>query len=74
MDGMYIADESLVNDTERNRWHICTGIGAYIFIAVVDHLASGEDHRDIDRSFAWPAPWVSRSIFAGKDTGVGKRK
>ncbi|KAL2813209.1 alkaline ceramidase family protein [Aspergillus cavernicola] len=47
-------------------WHICTGIGAYIFIAVVDHLASGEYHTDIEGSFAWPASWASRSAFAGK--------
>ncbi|KAJ5092281.1 alkaline ceramidase family protein [Penicillium alfredii] len=47
-------------------WHIFTGIGAYIFIAVVDHLVSAEDHGDIEASFAWPAPWASRSIFAGR--------
>ncbi|KAL3429843.1 ceramidase [Aspergillus tetrazonus] len=28
-------------------WHICTGIGAYIFIAVVDRLVSGEYLSDI---------------------------
>ncbi|KAL3481745.1 alkaline ceramidase family protein [Aspergillus californicus] len=46
-------------------WHICTGIGAYIFMAVVDELASGENHNDIETSFAWPASWASRSLFAG---------
>ncbi|EAW08501.1 ceramidase [Aspergillus clavatus NRRL 1] len=51
-------------------WHICTGIGAYVFIAVVDHLVSGEDLRDIQQSFAWPAPWASRSIFAGRGPSV----
>ncbi|CAG8900352.1 unnamed protein product [Penicillium egyptiacum] len=45
-------------------WHICTGIGAYIFIAVVDHLVSGEDLSQ--QSFAWPASWASTSIFAGR--------
>ncbi|KAF7585710.1 hypothetical protein BBP40_010247 [Aspergillus hancockii] len=47
-------------------WHIFTAIGAYIFIAVVDHLVSGEDHKDIERSFARPAPWASRSIFGAR--------
>jgi dihydroceramidase len=47
-------------------WHICTGIGAYIFIAVIDHLVSGDDHRDIPGSLAWPAPWAAQSVFAGK--------
>ncbi|KAJ5535775.1 hypothetical protein N7513_008961 [Penicillium frequentans] len=46
-------------------WHIFTGIGAYIFIAVIDHLVSGEDHQDIHGRFAWPASWASQSIFAG---------
>lgn len=41
-----------------------TGIGAYIFIAVVDHLVSGESHDGIEESFAWPASWASRSVFA----------
>ncbi|KAI2818679.1 hypothetical protein CBS115989_4941 [Aspergillus niger] len=54
-------------------WHICTGIGAYIFIAVIDHLVSGEDVEAIEYSFAWPAPWASRSIFAGKGSAVGVR-
>ena len=43
-----------------------TGIGAYIFITVIDHLVSGADHQDLDKAFAWPAPWASRSIFAGE--------
>ncbi|OJJ74819.1 hypothetical protein ASPBRDRAFT_193511 [Aspergillus brasiliensis CBS 101740] len=54
-------------------WHICTGVGAYIFIAVIDHLVSGEDVETIEGSFAWPASWAARSIFAGKDLAVGAR-
>ncbi|KAL5362645.1 ceramidase [Aspergillus floccosus] len=46
-------------------WHICTGIGAYIFIAVIDHLVSGEGLRETQQSFSWPASWASTSIFAG---------
>ncbi|KAB8209839.1 alkaline ceramidase family protein [Aspergillus parasiticus] len=48
-------------------WHILTGIGAYIFIAVVDHLVSSESHDGIEESFAWPASWASRSVFAGSN-------
>ncbi|KAG2418916.1 hypothetical protein HFD88_002018 [Aspergillus terreus] len=47
-------------------WHICTGIGAYIFIAVIDLLVSGEDISDPKQLFAWPASWASTSIFAGR--------
>ncbi|KAJ5921813.1 hypothetical protein N7516_009516 [Penicillium verrucosum] len=46
-------------------WHICTGIGAYTFVAVVDHLVSGENLSQ--QSFAWPASWASTSIFAGRE-------
>ncbi|KAJ5165919.1 hypothetical protein N7492_006215 [Penicillium capsulatum] len=46
-------------------WHIFTGIGAYTFIAVIDHLVSGTDHADLQKSFAWPTPWAAQSIFAG---------
>ncbi|KAJ5883004.1 alkaline ceramidase family protein [Penicillium subrubescens] len=46
-------------------WHIFTGIGAYIFIAVIDYLVSDDEHLDVEGSFAWPAAWASQSIFAG---------
>jgi dihydroceramidase len=49
------------------RWHILTGIGAYIFIAVIDYLVSDEEHLDVEGSFAWPASWASQSIFTGTD-------
>lgn len=35
-------------------WHILTGIGAYIFIALVEYLTSGEAGQPLGRSFAWP--------------------
>ncbi|KAE8423340.1 ceramidase [Aspergillus pseudocaelatus] len=55
-------------------WHIFTGIGAYIFIAVVDHLVSSESHDGLEESFAWPASWASRSVFAGSDAEVAHKK
>lgn len=45
-------------------WHICTAVGAYLFIATIDHLASGENHEILDENLAWPAQWASRSVFA----------
>ena len=54
-------------------WHIFTAIGAYIFIAVVDHLVSGEDDVELERSFVWPASWAARSIFASKQGGSIER-
>ncbi|KAL4872098.1 hypothetical protein BDV12DRAFT_183341 [Aspergillus spectabilis] len=53
-------------------WHVCTGIGAYIFIASVDHLISGEELKDIEGSFAWPAHWASGSVFAGREVAINK--
>ncbi|EED13862.1 conserved hypothetical protein [Talaromyces stipitatus ATCC 10500] len=77
LHGWYVfnlLEEPQATDSETNRWHICTGIGAYIFIAVVDHLASGDDLQDIDESFAWPASWASRSIFAGRDAVIDSKQ
>lgn len=47
-------------------WHIFTAIGAYVFIAVIDHLLSEESNSDITKTVAWPASWASKSIFAGR--------
>ncbi|KAI9641847.1 hypothetical protein NHQ30_009714 [Ciborinia camelliae] len=35
-------------------WHIFTGIGAYIFIALVEYLTSEEAGQALGPSFAWP--------------------
>ncbi|KAA8569541.1 hypothetical protein EYC84_001159 [Monilinia fructicola] len=35
-------------------WHILTGIGAYIFIALVEYLTSEEAGQALGQSFAWP--------------------
>ncbi|OJJ32502.1 hypothetical protein ASPWEDRAFT_175783 [Aspergillus wentii DTO 134E9] len=47
-------------------WHIFTGMGAYIFIAAIDHLTSNDSDEEIEKAIAWPGPWASRSSFAGK--------
>ncbi|KAH6714718.1 ceramidase [Leptodontidium sp. MPI-SDFR-AT-0119] len=35
-------------------WHIFTGVGAYIFIALVEYLTSDEAGQPLGSKFAWP--------------------
>ena len=35
-------------------WHIFTGMGAYIFIALVEYLTSEEAGQPLGKNFAWP--------------------
>ena len=35
-------------------WHIFTGVGAYIFIALVEYLTSEDAGEPLGKSFAWP--------------------
>jgi len=39
-------------------WHILTGIGAYIFIALVEYLTSDEADQPLEGRFAWPVDWI----------------
>ncbi len=39
-------------------WHIFTGIGAYIFIALVEYLTSEDAGEDLHERFAWPVEKV----------------
>ncbi|KAI9743953.1 MAG: hypothetical protein M1818_002687 [Claussenomyces sp. TS43310] len=39
-------------------WHIFTGIGAYIFMALVEYLTSEEAGEPLGGRFAWPVPWI----------------
>jgi dihydroceramidase len=48
-------------------WHVFTGLGAYIFIALVEYLTSEEAGRPLGRNFAWP---VGRLV----DCSVGEAK
>ncbi|CAG8983185.1 hypothetical protein HYALB_00004012 [Hymenoscyphus albidus] len=43
-------------------WHIFTGMGAYIFIALVEYLTSEEAGQPLGTRFAWPVG----SIIAGR--------
>jgi len=35
-------------------WHVFTGVGAYVFIALVEYLTSEEAGQPLGKSFAWP--------------------
>lgn len=43
-----------------NRWHILTGIGGYVGVAVVDLVTSGEVTNDPVDLFAWPVPFAAK--------------
>ena len=51
-------------------WHIFTGIGAYIFIALVEYLTSEEAGEPLGGRFAWPVEVVCLK----KDDKRSKRK
>ncbi|APA11615.1 hypothetical protein sscle_08g063850 [Sclerotinia sclerotiorum 1980 UF-70] len=40
-------------------WHVLTGIGAYIFIALVEYLTSSEAGQELGKNFAWPVGMIS---------------
>lgn len=50
-------------------WHIFTGIGAYIFIALVEYLTSEEAGEPLGGRFAWPV----EAVCLKKD-GSGRRR
>lgn len=39
-------------------WHIFTGVGAYIFIALVEYLTGDDAGVELGKGFAWPVGWV----------------
>lgn len=54
-------------------WHILTGIGAYVGMAVVEYLVTIEDGKTdkIEEGFVWPVSAVLRNLDAalsGKKT------
>ncbi|TVY29219.1 Alkaline ceramidase [Lachnellula hyalina] len=49
-------------------WHLFTGLGAYIFIALVEYLTSEEAGQSLSARFAWPVGY----IITGK-SGSGAR-
>ncbi|KAL4861900.1 hypothetical protein BDV12DRAFT_190774 [Aspergillus spectabilis] len=53
-------------------WHVFTGIGGYVAVAVVDMITSGEVDRDLTGELAFPLPFVARSLGGEVTTGKGK--
>lgn len=51
-------------------WHVFTGIGAYIFIALVEYLTSEEAGEPLGGRFAWPV----EAVCLKKDGRRGARK
>jgi hypothetical protein len=47
-------------------WHIFTGIGAYVFIALVEYLTSEDAGLPVYGRFAWPLNWVLREYEQGR--------
>lgn len=39
-------------------WHVFTGAGAYIFIALVEYLTSEDAGKPLGGRFAWPVGWL----------------
>ncbi|KAF7898583.1 hypothetical protein EAF00_005029 [Botryotinia globosa] len=56
-------------------WHILTGIGAYIFIALVEYLTAEEAGQELGKSFAWPVGLIlagRRKAAKNWDMGNGR--
>ncbi|RFU32316.1 hypothetical protein B7463_g4041, partial [Scytalidium lignicola] len=39
-------------------WHILTGVGVYVLIAVVEYVTSEEVGQPLGSNFAWPVGWI----------------
>ena len=50
-------------------WHVFTGLGAYIFIALVEYLTSEEAGQPLGKRFAWPVNSIVNGS-AGRKVGV----
>ncbi|EPE27582.1 hypothetical protein GLAREA_04373 [Glarea lozoyensis ATCC 20868] len=62
-------------------WHILTGLGAYIFIALVEYLTSEEAGQPLGSRFAWPVGYLisssgksSSSKINHKHAGINTNK
>jgi len=50
-------------------WHLFTGLGAYIFIALVEYLTSEEAGQALGSRFAWPVGYIITGKSAAKANG-----
>ncbi|KAG9229964.1 ceramidase-domain-containing protein [Amylocarpus encephaloides] len=51
-------------------WHVCTGVGAYIFIALVEYLTSEEAGQSLGSRFAWPVGY----FITGRSSDVKENR
>lgn len=49
-------------NADRDRWHILTGIGAYVYIVMAEVLTSRDGRTTPSEAYAWPV-----SVFLGSD-------
>jgi dihydroceramidase len=56
-------------------WHVFTGIGGYVAVAIVDMITAGEVHGDPTGEMAFPINVVSRAwdAWARSEQGEGKK-
>lgn len=56
-------------------WHILTGIGAYVGMAVVEYLITIEEGKTdrIEEGFVWPVKAVLRDLEKSEQRGEGKK-
>ncbi|KAI8936422.1 hypothetical protein NX059_006830 [Plenodomus lindquistii] len=50
-------------------WHLCTGIGAYVGMALVEYLVTIEEERKggLEEGFVWPVKSVMRDLDGAKE-------
>lgn len=55
-------------------WHICTGIGAYVGMALIEYLVTIEDGKTgrVEEGFVWPVTAVLRDLDTTGSSGMKK--
>ncbi|KAL5343032.1 ceramidase [Aspergillus crustosus] len=53
-------------------WHVFTGIGGYVAVAIVDVITSGEVDHDPTGDLAFPLPFVGRLLNGETNIDLGK--
>jgi len=56
-------------------WHIFTGIGAYVGMALVEYLITIEDGKadKVEEGFVWPVKAVLQNLEGSGAKSVGKK-
>lgn len=56
-------------------WHILTGIGAYVGMALVEYLITIEDGKTdkVEDGFVWPVKAMLKNVRGGEGSAVAKK-